>query len=389
MDSNLQIRIRDPNQGGKDVTDEILSGGRTSSTPTPPQSASGLDLQANGESAHVPVVVRPDDGSKNIQGFVKAASESPSPPPLTETELDMADVCELNMPGENTMPDLSVPLLENLSLQEVPLLETHPMQTVTLPEAHIQQAVSIVEIPTLQEVPHVESLTAQTELVQKTVTSLPQAENLPSTQPEVSVPNVSALVKDEPLELAADPVSHIQHLAHKPLSEPIPLEPEETALEPAQVDTPEPIVTSPDVHTNGLSEEVITPPIELNPPSVCQPEPTLESPIVQPEELLLTNGEGNPGHLEPETPCIQPEDHVSPIAEPEEQPLSSASNPVKNEEKEKTSSAELPTPTQAAVPSQSSESHVQVAVSAPKKKRKMKDLNKKEAVGDLLDAFKE
>uniref|UniRef100_A0A8C1HC64 Eukaryotic translation initiation factor 4 gamma, 3b n=1 Tax=Cyprinus carpio carpio TaxID=630221 RepID=A0A8C1HC64_CYPCA len=32
------IRIRDPNQGGKDVTDEILSGvGRPSSTPTPPQ----------------------------------------------------------------------------------------------------------------------------------------------------------------------------------------------------------------------------------------------------------------------------------------------------------------------------------------------------------------
>lgn len=29
------------------------------------------------------------------------------------------------------------------------------------------------------------------------------------------------------------------------------------------------------------------------------------------------------------------------------------------------------------------------AVSVPKKKRRMKDLNKKQAVGDLLDAFKE
>lgn len=29
------------------------------------------------------------------------------------------------------------------------------------------------------------------------------------------------------------------------------------------------------------------------------------------------------------------------------------------------------------------------AVSVPKKKRKIKELNKKEAVGDLLDAFKE
>lgn len=29
------------------------------------------------------------------------------------------------------------------------------------------------------------------------------------------------------------------------------------------------------------------------------------------------------------------------------------------------------------------------AISVPKKKRKMKELNKKEVVGDLLDAFKE
>uniref|UniRef100_A0AAY4ABA1 MI domain-containing protein n=1 Tax=Denticeps clupeoides TaxID=299321 RepID=A0AAY4ABA1_9TELE len=33
----LQIRIRDPNQGGRDITEEIMSGGRTTSTPTPPQ----------------------------------------------------------------------------------------------------------------------------------------------------------------------------------------------------------------------------------------------------------------------------------------------------------------------------------------------------------------
>ncbi|KAI2532767.1 EIF4G1 isoform 6 [Pan troglodytes] len=31
------IRIRDPNQGGKDITEEIMSGARTASTPTPPQ----------------------------------------------------------------------------------------------------------------------------------------------------------------------------------------------------------------------------------------------------------------------------------------------------------------------------------------------------------------
>lgn len=32
-----QIRIRDPNQGGRDITEEIMSGGRSATTPTPPQ----------------------------------------------------------------------------------------------------------------------------------------------------------------------------------------------------------------------------------------------------------------------------------------------------------------------------------------------------------------
>uniref|UniRef100_A0A8C0BLK5 Eukaryotic translation initiation factor 4 gamma 1 n=1 Tax=Buteo japonicus TaxID=224669 RepID=A0A8C0BLK5_9AVES len=53
------IRIRDPNQGGKDITEEIMSGARTSSTPTPPQAGSGLEPQANGETPHVAVIVRP------------------------------------------------------------------------------------------------------------------------------------------------------------------------------------------------------------------------------------------------------------------------------------------------------------------------------------------
>uniref|UniRef100_A0A8C3R8D3 Eukaryotic translation initiation factor 4 gamma 1 n=1 Tax=Cyanoderma ruficeps TaxID=181631 RepID=A0A8C3R8D3_9PASS len=61
------IRIRDPNQGGKDITEEIMSGARTSSTPTPPQAGSGLEPQANGETSHVAVIVRP--GKCPCQGY--------------------------------------------------------------------------------------------------------------------------------------------------------------------------------------------------------------------------------------------------------------------------------------------------------------------------------
>lgn len=42
-----QIRIRDPNQGGKDITEEIMSGARTASTPTPPQVLSAVGVIDN------------------------------------------------------------------------------------------------------------------------------------------------------------------------------------------------------------------------------------------------------------------------------------------------------------------------------------------------------
>uniref|UniRef100_A0A8C5AHN1 Eukaryotic translation initiation factor 4 gamma 1-like n=1 Tax=Gadus morhua TaxID=8049 RepID=A0A8C5AHN1_GADMO len=42
----IPIRIRDPNQGGKDITEEIMSGGRATSTPTPPQV--GVDTYTGG-----------------------------------------------------------------------------------------------------------------------------------------------------------------------------------------------------------------------------------------------------------------------------------------------------------------------------------------------------
>ncbi|TRY93684.1 hypothetical protein DNTS_029395 [Danionella cerebrum] len=57
-----QIRIRDPNQGGRDITEEIMSGGRSTSTPTPPQTADPDvtgSVQTNGEIIQtVPAAVR-------------------------------------------------------------------------------------------------------------------------------------------------------------------------------------------------------------------------------------------------------------------------------------------------------------------------------------------
>ncbi|XP_063074858.1 eukaryotic translation initiation factor 4 gamma 1a isoform X2 [Engraulis encrasicolus] len=72
------IRICDPNQGGRDITEEILSGVRVSSTPTPPQSAgpegSGIP-QTNGENVPTAAVAR-----------AGMRTESTPPPPAKTPE---------------------------------------------------------------------------------------------------------------------------------------------------------------------------------------------------------------------------------------------------------------------------------------------------------------
>ncbi|KFP12242.1 Eukaryotic translation initiation factor 4 gamma 1, partial [Egretta garzetta] len=301
------IRIRDPNQGGKDITEEIMSGARTSSTPTPPQAGSGLEPQANGETPHVAVIVRPDDRPKPALVVSKpvslepSKSASPSPPP---------------------------PLIPEV---EPVVLSLVPME----PPVDADTKVELGEAP---PDPH-KTFSA--------ITTVPGAVELPL----VPAPDMDTVAVEE----------------------------EEEEEEEVAIPLPEPLVPAP------------------------VPVPTLDSPIAQPEELPLPNGVEGTGKVEPSEE--QPESDVSPISEPEEpvQPGTPASPPAEEEEEESEGPGEAQerSSSPAPAPSQTSEATAQgflsftslpvlpVAVSVPKKKRRMKELNKKEAVGDLLDAFKE
>ncbi|XP_056421627.1 eukaryotic translation initiation factor 4 gamma 1 isoform X2 [Hyla sarda] len=368
------IRIRDPNQGGKDVTDEILSGGRTSSTPTPPQSVGGgSEMQANGESVHVPIVVRPDDGSKTTQVLTKP-SESPSPSPPVEA-MSMA-VCEQDLTLDNTTPEMSVPLLGTLNSQEVPLLENPSTQVSMPPEAPI----AIQESPSLAEVSIVETAVKQIETVFEAPIVQPKLETLNPTQTDVSDSQEIPLPQEQALEVDF----HTQAPPSQISAEPCPVEENEPATESTQEQSPLQSLPAEDLQgTNGLSEEVTVPPAQPEPSTVCHPEPSVDSPIAQPEELL-TNGEGSPGLQEAEPQDTQ-ESHVSPITEPEEKPV----DPTPEVEEVRKEPPAEPEPVVLQTSKQTTDVPVAVAVSAPKKRRKIKDLNKKEAVGDLLDAFKE
>ncbi|NXG08733.1 IF4G1 factor, partial [Sakesphorus luctuosus] len=363
------IRIRDPNQGGKDITEEIMSGARTSSTPTPPQAGSGLEPQANGETSHVAVIVRP--GKCLCQGWVCQLAW------LLPVSLDKPVSLEPSKSASPSPPPPLIPEVEPVVLSAVPLLPLVPAPNMDMVAAEEEEEVAIaLPQPTPQEpVP-------------------PEVPLVPVVTPMPAVPLVPAAPSPPPI------VPQAPEAPAKPAS-PSPPPPQE---EPC----PEPTAEA-----NGVLEEVPEPVPEA---PVCQPvpvpepvpAPTLDSPIAQPEELPLPNGVEGTGKVEPSEE--QPESDVSPVSEPEEpaQPSTPASPPAEEEEEESEGPGEAQerSLSPAPAPSQTSEATAQgylghwigsltslpllpVAVSVPKKKRRMKELNKKEAVGDLLDAFKE
>uniref|UniRef100_A0A3P9LAE3 Eukaryotic translation initiation factor 4 gamma 1 n=2 Tax=Oryzias latipes TaxID=8090 RepID=A0A3P9LAE3_ORYLA len=425
-----QIRIRDPNRGGQDITEEIMSGGRTGSTPTPPQTAVSASErtalpQANGESlaaAATPALVPPDDRGK------------PAPPPLSNTpELDKRSPA----PTEATSFDSNIKAPVALHL-ETPnsFLNTVSTFGPILPLSDTMAALPPQREPTPTPLP------------------APEVPAYPAPLPDpVPAPSIEKQIDETDVEKQEEDLK-------------------ETEAEETQSSLD--IHSAPPSGTNGVEE------VEPEPLSVVLPafslEDSVESPIVQPEELCLPNGLPLPAPRDPEALAVNTaERDDSPIAEPEvsqtppmqtsvteappaltvqhipvttdllaslpiaeeshveadsqtlpaqpedhdaaaEEPLDAQEDvPVlqSSVEEEITppsqifsmpdSSQEtlptLPTPPEEerevtppvphTISSALVETSMQAALSVPKKKRKMKDLNKKEAVGDLLDAFKE
>ncbi|XP_015216886.2 eukaryotic translation initiation factor 4 gamma 1a isoform X5 [Lepisosteus oculatus] len=339
-----------------------MSGGRTTSTPTPPQSVvsgseGGNAAQANGENiAPVSVVIRPDDrqkpatpaattiASKPRELGKTEAALAPTAPPVAETKSDTdtkaAPIDTAPEPLGETLADTTAPT----ALPTSDRVDSPPVTNTAAPDnvLHEEYPVTMETEKKVQE----EEMEMEVEVVHK--------------------PEQKATVATQPIETA-------------PLLE-------DAAMEQISA-------------TNGLSTAEPAVPEEL--PAVSQKapaapacEPPVDSPIAQPEELKpLANGLAAPSAQYPEeAPEEAPECDISPIAEPEvAQPLEApvvAATPVPQlpptqaEER-----GDTPPPQPSVAPGETS---VQAAaVLVPKKKRKLKDLNKKEAVGDLLDAFKE
>uniref|UniRef100_A0A7M4FY00 Eukaryotic translation initiation factor 4 gamma 1 n=1 Tax=Crocodylus porosus TaxID=8502 RepID=A0A7M4FY00_CROPO len=343
------IRIRDPNQGGKDITEEIMSGARTSSTPTPPQTGGGLEPQANGETPHIAVIVRPGECTWGVG----IGGRSPA-------------VCRGGGDAGRAFPSAPADVHEPFSAITTVLGALEPPMDTTnvdlVAEEEEASAIPVLEPP------------VQPMLVEPLPVVVPVA---------VAVP--------VPLPMPVPVPSPVVELPMQPATSPSPSPPPQ-----------EEVICEDLAESNGVLEEPREPTPE---PPACQPEPVLESPIAQPEELVMPNGLEVSGKPEAEEPEEPPESDVSPISEPEEakmeeetvsppvppSPPSPPSPPPEEEEEEEQEPEEEEETEEpweillgSHIPSASP-----VAVSVPKKKRRMKELNKKEAVGDLLDAFKE
>lgn len=325
-----QIRIRDPNQGGRDITEEIMSGGRTTSTPTPPQTAGpevGGPVQTNGES--VPALAAEISTDDEVKSMVIPANAS-TPPPCKTPE-------------------------------QVP---TAPSSIDSKPESEVRPASPESKIPSPPEEDPV----------------VPSSSPPPSNNPQPSEPQIADSV-DAPVLPEAP--------AQKETEEPcVPVEPEEAeekesepvaetevtaASSPAAVASNS-VEPSPDVAEDGDDAPVIT---ETSVPDLAADEP---------KEQPLFNGLPRDSS---EVPDVKPESFANPVAEqvvPQDLQscLTAVKAPVEETEKEKAEEAPAPVPV---CPVE--ETTMQAAPTiVPKKKKKIKDLNKKD-VGDLLDAFKE
>uniref|UniRef100_A0A673H2C9 Eukaryotic translation initiation factor 4 gamma 1-like n=1 Tax=Sinocyclocheilus rhinocerous TaxID=307959 RepID=A0A673H2C9_9TELE len=348
-----QIRIRDPNQGGRDITEEIMSGGRTTSTPTPPQTAGpevAGPVQTNGESVPaVAAVIRADDQAKSMAPPAAVStpppSKTPEQAPLAPSATDSEPVSEVR--PASPVSKIPIPPGEDPAIS--PALPQSPPPTNN-PQLSKPQTGDSVDAPVLPDAPVQQEEPEDAPPVEQTSTGVAQEE--------------SEVAKEKEPEPVAEPVVETEAAS-------------DTSSPAAVISTP--VEPPPAVANDGDVASKDTAPVTAVTPV---PEPVVDEPKEQP---LLNGLPENSA----EAPVVKPESSTNPVAEQEvpqvqQSCLMAVEAPVEEAEEQK--AEETPAPvTVCPVEEMTMQA---AATTVPKKKKKIKDLNKKD-VGDVLDAFKE
>ncbi|XP_056598709.1 eukaryotic translation initiation factor 4 gamma 1a isoform X2 [Triplophysa dalaica] len=345
----MQIIIRDPNQGGRDITEEIMSGGRTVSTPTPPQtigSDSGGPVQTNGESVSpVSSMIRSDDQTKHVA----PPPTVPTPPPSKTPEQAPAALSDADSKLEvlevrPSSPIVKVPIPSREDSDVIAAASYAPppvMNSLTNNPKHPEpQIADSVDAPVVPEAPAQEESEESSAEMQQTSDGVVEEEH------EVAKEKESELVAD--IEPTSDSSS--------------------ATIISTSVEAPAVANGSDEAFNDAMPATTVT--------------PVVESALESKEQPLLNGLPQDPEVV----PDAEPECSTDPVAEPvvlqvQQSFLTAAKALVEEEVEQK--AEEISTPA-ASCPVEETTMQAPVT-SVPKMK---KDLNNID-VGDVLDGFKE
>uniref|UniRef100_A0AAY5KGA1 Eukaryotic translation initiation factor 4 gamma 1 n=1 Tax=Esox lucius TaxID=8010 RepID=A0AAY5KGA1_ESOLU len=374
------IRIRDPNQGGKDITEEIMSGGtRSGATPTPPQ----VSEDPSEVSHHTPNRLSPlctavpaYPAPLPEPSRAPAAEEQPSSAKEAQEEVkEKEEVLEaweevtISSKSESYFAPMPSGVSSSNRLASAPSnpakLEEPTSLSITMP--------SSVPAPPEAELP-LESPIAQPEELR-----LPNGLPLPSPQDPEKVCHRSVMSECDISPIAEPDVAQISRQSPLPISTPAPSVPATPA--PSVPATPAPSVPAtpaPSVPATPAPSVPATPapsvpatPAPAYPSAPAPAYPSAPAPAVKGAPAPAVKGAPAPAVKGAPAPAVK--------GAPAPAVKGAPAPAVKG----------APAPAVKGAPAPAVEATIAPVVAVAPRKRKMKDLNKKEAVGDLLDAFKE
>ncbi|KAK7945630.1 hypothetical protein WMY93_001358 [Mugilogobius chulae] len=333
------IRIRDPNQGGRDITEEIMSGGRSSSTPTPPQPPmADSPAQTNGD-------VIPPQRDESVE---RPSSADASPPPVTINQ-NLSSSPDVPLSIKDKQPSSSpVPEVDIDTSEEGPQVYSEVSDAVDAPVGP-SASLATHDMPIKNEEPEITSIEMTKE----------QKVEVKSGDPEVEAYLEASVEEAAPVKSASEENAITQF----------------TAVNKVPSVSTQELATTQTQNGESSSDRVLKPTVSE------KTEPHLPNGFPQdPEEMSEEIPILDTKPLDKSETCQSQE-----ASSVEKNVVSTLEQEKEKEVKNDKSEAVFPN----LVTTSIEESAMQAATSVPKKKKSMKEHNKKEAIGTLLDAFTE
>ncbi|XP_063210042.1 eukaryotic translation initiation factor 4 gamma 3 isoform X20 [Chroicocephalus ridibundus] len=376
------IRIRDPNQGGKDITEEIMSGGgsrnptppivRPTSTPTPPQPPSQVPEHSPGafgtaENTH-PAASAPAAATSNPK-----QEEKPKPDPVLKPP---SPVLRPEPTGEKK--DQAGQTTEATSVETPPELPLAPSPTPAAPVAVVSAAAAVVAVSS--KPPLTADSEEKCELASPKEEAMPISSAAPCTDPsdpspaeeadaEVCKEPSSVASSDIPVTASTNLINEMNGVSEKVTAAESVVDVAQTEVAPLTVELETPEAPPAEVESVPSSSALHAAP---SPPPTPPPTPPPPSPPVSVAAAAVTTTTPSPPPLP--SPSALPV--VQGDLEGEESTRTALNEEVKDtEKKEETEADGQPEESTEAQSVNSSKSPVpaQTAVTAPKTWKKPKD----------------